>query len=467
MANNFLLTMGKARKSASPRRARLSLQSNASADASRQNVEEHEADAEAEGRPRKRGRPRKSLDSNAEALPTDPNPKPRKRGRPSSLGAKEGPAPAAEGPLKSKRGRPQRRGNEVADKAGGQQIEPSSPTRKKATKEKKPRVSLQEADEPQQAEEQQAPAKRKRGRPSLQDAATAEANTNSTRAAKSGEDQGTEAVDGAPSRKRGRPTQNRTTPGDQETDPSRRRSTAAVVEESEQPETSTRRRSSQIAQLEAEAPPNPYAHIVPRIRGVKQSTIDAKWRPLSDPSIAAATETLALAHRPIMQRLASTHQRRQHTSSALSLLHRRISRKLHRGLPFPPPAALAAAGGGRRKKGRRGRNGGHEAELDFESVLGGSRALQRQLDPALHAVELLRKEKERMERELERDYKTLRNLEAGARGQARQQREQLKKAHVLAPEAAVAREKREEDVEMVFDDGNGSLPPGAVFKVRG
>jgi hypothetical protein len=104
-------------------------------------------------------------------------------------------------------------------------------------------------------------------------------------------------------------------------------------------------------------------------------------------------------------------------------------------------------------------------------VLNGSQALERQLDPALHAVELLRKETERMERELERDYKTLRNLEAGARGQARQQREQLKKAHVLAhvlaPEAAVAREKREDDVEMVFDDGKGSVPPGAVFKVRG
>lgn len=221
---------------------------------------------------------------------------------------------------------------------------------------------------------------------------------------------------------------------------------------------STRRRSSQIAQLEADAPLKSYPHVTPRVRGVKQSTIDAKWNPLSAPSIAAATEALTLAHRPIMQRLANNQQRRQHTSSALSLLHRRISRKLHRGLPFPPPGVPAA---GPRRRGRRPKAGGHDAELDFESVLDGVRTLERQLDPALHSVELLHKERERMGRELERDYKTLRNLEAGARGQARQQREQLKKAHVLAPEAP---ENREEDAQMVFDH-KGSLPPGAVFKV--
>ncbi|KAF4126361.1 kinetochore protein Fta7 [Geosmithia morbida] len=212
----------------------------------------------------------------------------------------------------------------------------------------------------------------------------------------------------------------------------------------------SRRRSSLRTEPDA-----PYPHVSTTIRSVKQSTIDARWAPLTAASVAAASETLALAHRPIMQRLASNGQRRRHTASALSLLDRRIARKLQRGLPFPPAAAApsgqAAAAAKRRGRPRgigSGKTAGVEAELDFESVLDGSQALERQLEPLLHAVELLRREKDHMERELELDYKNLRNLEAGARGQARVRRDQIKKAHVLVPEAP----SRDDD----NDDGNGN-----------
>ena len=316
----------------------------------------------------------------------------------------------------------------------------------------------EEPEEPQETEEQQPPVKRKRGRPSLQHSQPPEANK-----------QDAEPASGSERRPRGRPPGRRKSLEDQQTSISRRHSGATDQEEERNDHLASApaRRSSQIAQPEADAPPKSYPHVAPRVRGIKQSIIDAKWKPLSAPSIAAATETLALAHRPIMQRVAGTQQRRQHVSAALSQLQRRISRKLHRGMPFPPPAIPAA--GVPRKRGRRPKAGGgdgHEAELDFESVLDGARALERRLEPALHAVELLRKEKAWMERELEQDYKTLRNLEAGARGQARQQRDQLKKAHVLAPEVTIPREKREEDVEMVFDH-EGSVPPGTLFKVCG
>lgn len=210
---------------------------------------------------------------------------------------------------------------------------------------------------------------------------------------------------------------------------------------------------------EAPLPPKRYLHVAPHVRGVKQSTIDAKWTPLGSSSIAAASEILELAHRPVAQRMAGTTQRRQHASAALSVAYRRITRKLQRGLPFPPAgmpsSSSSAARGG-------GGDGGRETELDFESVLDGRRALERQLDPALHAVELLKREKSRMERELERDYMTLRNLEAGARTQAREQREKLKRAHVLAPDAS--RKPRLEDVEMIFDD-DGPISQGNTFKV--
>jgi hypothetical protein len=195
-------------------------------------------------------------------------------------------------------------------------------------------------------------------------------------------------------------------------------------------------------------------HVAPHVRGVKQSLIDAKWTPLGPPSVAIATEILELAHRPILQRMAGTARRRQHTSAALSVAYRRITRKLQRGLPFPPAGMPATSRGGG--------DGGRETELDFESVLEGKRSLEKQLDPALHAVELLRKEKDRMVRELERDYMTLRNLEAGARTQAREQRDQLKKAHVLAPEAS--NKPHLEDVEMLTNEGL-LIPPGNSFKV--
>lgn len=80
-------------------------------------------------------------------------------------------------------------------------------------------------------------------------------------------------------------------------------------------------------------------------------------------------------------------------------------------------------------------------------MLDGKAALERQLDPALDAVELLRREKERIEVELEQDYETLRNLEVGARREARQKRELLKKAHALAPEKLRV---KTEEADVVF-----------------
>ncbi|PNY26116.1 Uncharacterized protein TCAP_03951 [Tolypocladium capitatum] len=176
------------------------------------------------------------------------------------------------------------------------------------------------------------------------------------------------------------------------------------------------------------SPPRPYVHVAPHVRRVRQSAIAAKWSPLAGASLSAVSVLLHLAHRPILQRLSGTHRRRAHTSAALRLVTHRIARKVARGLPFPPAAAAAARGAQQRQA-----DGGRETELDFEAVLDGKALLEAQLGPAEHAVEVLRREKERVERELERDYEMLRGLEAGARAQAREQRGLLKKAHVLAP----------------------------------
>jgi hypothetical protein len=109
---------------------------------------------------------------------------------------------------------------------------------------------------------------------------------------------------------------------------------------------------------------------------------------------------------------------------------------------------------------------GRATELDFESVLDAKQALERQLDPALHAVELLEREKEKLERELERDYEALRNLESSAKAQGREYRGLLKKAHVLAPTPEMLLSQRKKMAEQdVYFNHSGSSSPGGLFSV--
>ncbi|QUC16538.1 uncharacterized protein UV8b_00779 [Ustilaginoidea virens] len=175
-------------------------------------------------------------------------------------------------------------------------------------------------------------------------------------------------------------------------------------------------------------PPKPYVHVAPHTRRVRQSAIEAKWSPLANASLTAVSTTLQHAQRPILQRFSDSQLRRTHTSSALRLVAHRIARKISRGLPFPPASMPANVGRAPLQS-----DGGREVELNFESVLDGKLSLEKQLEPALDGLEVLRREKDATEAELEHDYAALRNLEAGARSQAREHRSLLKKAHPLTP----------------------------------
>lgn len=191
------------------------------------------------------------------------------------------------------------------------------------------------------------------------------------------------------------------------------------------------------------SPTKPYAHVAPYTRRVRQSTIETKWSPLGRGSLKALTSILQLAHRPILQRLvsSSSESRRAPTEAALQLITKRILTKISgveakniAPLPFPPASLPTRTQRGRPRGGRAEQDGGRETELNFESVLDAKQTLERQLDPVLHAVDLLGEEARRMEEELEADYETLRLLEAEARARARENRSLLKRAHPLAPE---------------------------------
>lgn len=116
-------------------------------------------------------------------------------------------------------------------------------------------------------------------------------------------------------------------------------------------------------------------------------------------------------------------QKHTQATAILNVVGNRLRNKLTRGMPFPPPATA----------------GKREDELEFEKTIAGLEALEYQLDPLLHSVQLLQREKERAEKELEKEYKVLNRLTANARTAARERREHVRKMHGLVPDRATDR----------------------------
>ncbi|QYS98377.1 hypothetical protein H0G86_005559 [Trichoderma simmonsii] len=452
-------------------------------------TEAYDTDAPDQMRAKKRGRPRKSLSSQDD----DPSPSPetskptKKRGRP-SLGGKprnlihedEATPPQQ----KRKRGRPSLKNRGVEDEDTEEdQLQNETPTQKQLpAQRKRGRPSLQARREDEEEVPKRGSTKgkqeakpRKRGRPSLRDISA----PNKIQSKPSDNAKGKTATD-SPSnttsgRRRGRPT--RVSTGATTEDlpaPNARRAPAIDSEPAGDAPVSKKkqRRPPQDADVEDEeddvapSPEKPYPHVSPHINRVRQSTIESKWSPLPESTVAAANSMLVMAHRPVLQRLSGSEQRQNHTSAALRLVSHRITRKIARGIPFPPASMPSARVPRGRQAGAApgapGVTDGRATELDFESVLDAKMALERQLDPALHAVELLTREKEKLERELERDYETVRNLESSAKAQGREYRGLLKKAHVLAPtpETVHSQRKQKAEQEISFTHSGASLPGG-------
>ncbi|KAK3955523.1 CENP-Q, a CENPA-CAD centromere complex subunit-domain-containing protein [Pseudoneurospora amorphoporcata] len=235
------------------------------------------------------------------------------------------------------------------------------------------------------------------------------------------------------------------------------------------------------AQQPKEAKENPapvpkYRHLTSRTRQIPRSTIASKWSPLDPPSIATVDSIIADASRPILFRLRETRSdssRHAHAQDILTTFASRLHKKLEKGMPFPPPSIPSVS-----KQQPRDANGesaaagaaSHDAEFDFEQTINAIQALERTLDPLLHSVALLKREKEKEEQELERAYRRLRTLETNARTQSRGWRERGKRDHVLAPGIrptglGAAREWEEEgEIELVKKSTEDGKTSGSVFK---
>ncbi|KAI0414022.1 CENP-Q, a CENPA-CAD centromere complex subunit-domain-containing protein [Xylaria grammica] len=163
--------------------------------------------------------------------------------------------------------------------------------------------------------------------------------------------------------------------------------------------------------------PPPYRHITERKRRVTHNTIASKWSSL-EPASASVANFASLLHSislPTLQHVVPKQY--GHAEEVLEKVIRGLCKKSTR-TPFPPTSTLPH----------------REDELDFEKTQSAVEVLLSQLDPLQHSVELLRREKERVEKDLEREYKVLDRLSTNARAEARERRDRLRKVHVLVPE---------------------------------
>ncbi|KAJ0124641.1 hypothetical protein J7T55_005981 [Diaporthe amygdali] len=168
----------------------------------------------------------------------------------------------------------------------------------------------------------------------------------------------------------------------------------------------------------------PFRYLKESTKNIPRSVIAEKWNALDGPSINTVSTFLADAQRPVLLRLQDTNRRREHASTALLDISRRLRTKLVRGLPFPAPTTGPA---------RRAAAGSYEDEFDFERAMNAVQSLENTLNPLLHSVSLLEREIKKEEDALAKDYDSLHKLEANARSEAKGWREKAKREHVLAP----------------------------------
>ncbi|KAK4228321.1 CENP-Q, a CENPA-CAD centromere complex subunit-domain-containing protein [Podospora fimiseda] len=179
--------------------------------------------------------------------------------------------------------------------------------------------------------------------------------------------------------------------------------------------------------------PPPYLALTTLTRSIPRSTISSKWSPLPPQSISQIQSLISVSARPVLLRLKET-PRQQQASTILRTFSNRLNTKLIKGMPFPQTL---------------------DEQLDFEKTLDTIQALEKQLDPLLHSVALLKSEKEKEEEKLEADYKALKELEGNARAQRSGWRERMgrNRKHGLVPERDQDGDEKKEEVNWLKEGG--------------
>ncbi|KAI9739409.1 MAG: hypothetical protein M1818_005097 [Claussenomyces sp. TS43310] len=160
-----------------------------------------------------------------------------------------------------------------------------------------------------------------------------------------------------------------------------------------------------------------YQHLLAVERKVPRQTIDSKWEPLPPNAIEHVTQLLGDVEKSVVMRLRDERKRTQ-AATSISMVARRLQRKLVRGLPFPPST--------RSRK---------EEDFDFEKILDSNVTLETQLTPMLHSTELLKAEIKRENLQLDEEVRNLDTLETNAKADAARRKKDSKHNHSLYTEA--------------------------------
>ena len=167
-------------------------------------------------------------------------------------------------------------------------------------------------------------------------------------------------------------------------------------------------------------PEYPYQTFEPTILQVPRHIIDASWTPLPAPAIEKITSIFQTVERATVMRL-KDEEKRDQASNAINTVIRRVTRKIGKGMPFPPSSL------GKRENKERG--DGREADFDAERIIDAGREAERKLGPLLHSVALLKSEIRREEEMLEQETKALERLERNAKEDRARGRAEVRKFH--------------------------------------
>lgn len=157
-------------------------------------------------------------------------------------------------------------------------------------------------------------------------------------------------------------------------------------------------------------------------------TIDTKWASLPTSAVDQISTLLSAVERSVVMRLQDERKRTQ-ASTAVQMVARRLQKKLSRGQPFPPATRALP-----------------EEDFNFEKILDSSRALEAQLTPLTHSIELLKAETAKEEALLEADMAALEALEANAKTEASRRKRTAKTLHdILRDDTNVKMENMVDD----------------------
>ncbi|KAI9819443.1 MAG: hypothetical protein M1832_004006 [Thelocarpon impressellum] len=167
---------------------------------------------------------------------------------------------------------------------------------------------------------------------------------------------------------------------------------------------------------DATAPPAKYPTLQARVQHISQDAVTSKWTPLSASAQERVLAVLQTVERPATTRHRD-QKRRTEAQAALAPVLRTLRRKLPR-MAFPPTTK--------------------DAHFDYESMLDSNRALDAQLTPATHTIDVLRGEIAREEDLLAVEKARLAAIERDAAAEESMRKRQAKSMHPLLRRSAKA-----------------------------